>query len=279
MEAKATHWTEIWLQNISRVGWAGDMDYWNKRAEDYNDLIVTSRFNYGEEIVRILNREGVIGSKDTVLEIAGGVGAVTIPLARAAHRVITIEPAFNMIRRLEQNAEKAGLSNIDIKIGTQDYFEEEIPSKNADLVILCHAAGEFPDIERLFHFMDRVSRRHCCLADSLPHMNQDHQALFEKLGIAVNKFDHVTLLYNLLWETGACPDMVYFDFTMRRSIASAIQMLTHVAGKYREVIREDVARIEDHVTARASAGIYEAPGRMGVIWWKSEAWSWAECSG
>ncbi|NCC26132.1 MAG: class I SAM-dependent methyltransferase, partial [Deltaproteobacteria bacterium] len=64
-----------------------DVAYWNRRAEDYDDFITTSGFDYGRSMVDILGAEGVLSRESRVLEIASGVGAVTIPMAQAVKTV------------------------------------------------------------------------------------------------------------------------------------------------------------------------------------------------
>lgn len=61
----------------------------------------------------IVNRSGII-SKDIVLEIGAGLGALTIPLARRARKVLAVERDPHIIRILKTEILARRLSNIDI---------------------------------------------------------------------------------------------------------------------------------------------------------------------
>ena len=265
--ADLSQWAESWKDNMSTMSRVSNVGYWNNRAEDYDDFIKTSQFEYGLEIARILCREDVLRPGDTVLEIAGGVGAVTLPLASHASRITTLEPAIKMAGRLKKNATDHGISNIEVKICTQSDFDTEAQPKSVDLTVICHASWQFPNIEKLFRFMDRISRRYCCLCDTVPDILSPHQAMYEKLGIDTGAFDRVLCLYNLLCETGCCSSISFFHYRMRRSIASAMSMWTHLVGKYRETTKNDMELIRDHVSAHETDGIYEEPACMAVMWW------------
>jgi ubiquinone/menaquinone biosynthesis C-methylase UbiE len=265
--ADLSKWTKSWNDNMTTMSRVSDVGYWNKRAEDYDDFIKTSQFEYGREIARILYREDVLRPGATVLEIAGGVGAVTLPLASHASRITTLEPAKKMAGRLKKNAADQGISNIEVKICTLSGYDKGAQPKSVDLTVICHASWQFPNIEKLFQLMDRISRRSCCLCDTVPNILSSHQAMCEKLGIDTGAFDRALCLYNLLCETRRCPGISFFHYRMRRSTASAMSMWTHLVGKYRETTKNDVELIGDHVSAHEADGIYEEPACMAVMWW------------
>lgn len=63
---------------------------------------------------KIVSRAG-IGSEDTVLEIGAGLGALTLPAARRAGRVLAVETDSRLISSLSTEMSLAGMENVTVK--------------------------------------------------------------------------------------------------------------------------------------------------------------------
>ncbi len=244
-----------------------DTGYWNRRASDYNDFITTSRFDYGERMADILAREGVVTPQISVLEIASGVGAVTLPLARRVQDLTALEPAEAMAGLLGANIRSNGLGNVRIVVEDFASFAAAAGDKSFDLVFLCHAAWQFPDIARLVGEMSRLSRSCCCLADTMGAGDAEQRDMQNRLCIDAPTLDRSLYLYNVLHELGWPANMTSLRHVMRRSPGSARSMWSNLVSKYREVSLEDERIIGEHVEARCVDGIYESPGTMALMWW------------
>jgi len=101
-----------WAEKIREIRKVSSTDYWNNRAEDYNDFIKTSDFDYRRKIRELFETEGIIGMESEVLDIAAGPGSITIPFAEKVKLVTALEPAEEMCKNLIKNAEERKLSNI-----------------------------------------------------------------------------------------------------------------------------------------------------------------------
>ncbi len=260
-------WIKEWRENMSRMTEISSVDYWNGRADDYDDFICTSEFSYGYEIVNILEECGVIEQDLSVLEIASGVGAVTIPLARKSSKVIGVEPAQNMADRLEKNSRAVGIDNIELRIMTGQEYAESITSPDHNLSLLCHAAWQFPEITELTSMMESGSRRWCCICDTELDLNSENAALQKKLGVVSSSFDRVEGIFRGLEELGRKPSIKSFSYTMKRSVDSAYSMFTKVLSKQRTPTDQDIELINTHIKRHSIDGIYNEPGRMAVVWW------------
>ncbi len=246
-----------------------DTEYWNRRAEDYNDFITSSRFGYGKQMCEILVEEGLIDTNSSVLEIASGVGAVTLPLARLSKEVIAVEPAQSMADLLEANSDSTGIKNIKVEVTDFASFADQALDNSYDLVFLCHAAWQFPDIEELIKEMSRISRGFCCLADTMGMGDAENHQMQRKLGINAPKLDRSLYLYNILNELGRPADLSNVSYIMRRSTDSAKSMWTNLVSKYRTVSSDDRELIKQHVESKNNAGFYEVPAVMSLMWWRS----------
>ncbi|WP_269849353.1 hypothetical protein [Methanosarcina horonobensis] len=58
------------------------------------------------------------------------------------------------------------------------------------------------------------------------------------------------------------------DYTLTRSVASAVASVENLVWKYRPLDASDSAFIREYVQNRAVEGMYQVNGRMGVLWWK-----------
>ncbi|WP_421902147.1 class I SAM-dependent methyltransferase [Maridesulfovibrio sp.] len=266
---KTTSWKEIWSDQMEDMAARSDTGYWNRRAEDYNDFITSSRFGYGKKMCETLTEEGVIDTNSSVLEIASGVGAVTLPLARHSKEVIAVEPAQSMADLLEANSDSAGVKNIRIEVTDFASFAAQAQDNSYDLVFLCHAAWQFPDIEELINEMSRISRGFCCLADTMGMGDAENHQMQRKLGINAPELDRSLYLYNILNELGRPADLSNVSYIMRRSTDSARSMWTNLVSKYRTVSAEDSELIEQHVNTQSNSGFYEVPAVMSLMWWRA----------
>ncbi len=261
-------WIKAWRDNMGRMNEISSVDYWNGRADDYDDFICTSEFSYGYEIVKILEESGVIQPDSSVLEIASGVGAVTIPLARKSLKVIGVEPAQNMAERLEKNSRAAGIENIEMRIMTGQEYAEAVASPDHNLSLLCHAAWQFPEIAELTDMMESGSRQWCCICDTELDPNSENAALHKQLGVVSSSFDRVEGVFRGLEALGREPSKKSFGYTMKRSVESAYSMFTKVLSKQRTPTEQDLELINAHIERHSIDGIYNEPGRMSVVWWR-----------
>ncbi|MBI9110226.1 class I SAM-dependent methyltransferase [Maridesulfovibrio ferrireducens] len=263
-------WVKEWRENMSQMNEISSVDYWNGRADDYDDFICTSEFSYGYEIVKILEENEVVRPDLSVLEIASGVGAVTIPLARKALKVTGIEPAQEMAARLAKNSKAAGVDNIEVKLMTGQEYAEGVQSADHGLSLLCHASWQFPEIAEIASMMENGSSEWCCICDTALNRNSESAKLQKELGVVSSSFDRVEGLYNGLKVLDRKPEIKSFDYIMRRSVDSAYSMLTKVLTKQRVPTENDIKLINDHIERHSDEGVYNEPGKMSVIWWRKE---------
>lgn len=263
-------WQERWRDQMQDMARRSNTSYWNRRASDYNDFINTSGYDYGRQMAKALEAEGILNEYSSVLEIASGVGAVTLPLAAKAERIIALEPAQNMAELLSKNAQANNIENIQTIVQCFASFAARTTDNSFDLVFLCHAAWQFPDLPWLISQMSRLSSTHCCLADSMGSEHSEHRDMLRKLSLNTPDLDRTLYLYNVLFELGLPANISYIPHLMRRSVDSATSMWKNLVGKYRLLSGNDEEIIQDHVLSRTRNGIYESPGTMSLIWWRSK---------
>lgn len=261
-------WETAWAEGINEISRLSTTGYWNRRAEDYSDMVLASDCNHGRNILSLFEREGTLQKEWHVLDIASGPGAITVPFAERVCRVTAVEPAERMAAALMSYAQSRGLANIDVIPQTWQEVDTAAYEKNYDLVICCHALWQFPDILPQIRRMEAVSRGYCCLAHGFEAPSETRE-LSKILGIDEDNFDQFITILNLLNDTGVYPNVDVIDYTLTRSVASAVASVENLVEKHRPLDDSDSAFIREYLQNRAKKGVYQVSGRMGVLWWKA----------
>ncbi len=269
MGSSVIDWEKVWAEKAEETKRVTNVEYWNRRAEDYNDYIRTSNYEHGREIRRVFEREGILNQEFEVLDIAAGPGSVTIPFAEVVKRVISIEPSEEMRKRLADNAMEHGLNNVEILAKRWEDTDVRLYHKCFDIVICCHALWHFPNVMTQIIKMAEACRGYCCIGEGVGAWGSVY-GMYKKLGIDSHSFDYFIHLYNILYQNGIVTNVRIVDTVMRRSVESGIRMWELVLSKYRKPTEEDRKLIREHVMAHSRDGVYERRSKMGIIWWKVE---------
>lgn len=75
-----------------------------------------------------------VTKESTVLDIGAGMGRSSIPLARVAGRVVSVDSSFLRMKFLRKRAEKDGLKNIEVYVG--DLFKLPFPDESFDVIVM-----------------------------------------------------------------------------------------------------------------------------------------------
>jgi len=94
-----------------------------------------------ETATAIVRRAG-ISSEDTVLEIGAGLGALTLPLAKAGKRIYTVEKDTRLVKLLQTEISLNRVDNIDIITG--DILAVDIADRFNDIPGGIIVAGNLP---------------------------------------------------------------------------------------------------------------------------------------
>lgn len=103
------------------------------RLKDIDYVVVEGcKFYPSDQLSSVVRPEGEwfegVGGGDVVLDIGADIGAVTIPLAKKAKRVIAVEPLF--ADELKRNVDLNGLENVEVLelgVGPKDLAILEAP--------------------------------------------------------------------------------------------------------------------------------------------------------
>lgn len=141
---------------------------WNARARDDPFYFVDTRQRYREpdldrffaegerDLDYLFDRLGAaIGPSDTVLDLGCGVGRMTRPLARRAHRVVAIDVSDAMLERAREL--NPALHNVDWRRGDGSSLAG-VPDASVDACLSIVVFHHIPDPETTLHYVCEIGR-------------------------------------------------------------------------------------------------------------------------
>lgn len=107
---RSTNWSELWLDMLNKTDRieAFNVDYWDKKAADYNETILSMK----DFTVKQLNSMQ-LQPDFTVLDIGAGTGRLAIPIAKKVRQVTAVEPSGKMLEILRKTAKEEQVTNIE----------------------------------------------------------------------------------------------------------------------------------------------------------------------
>lgn len=209
-----------------------------------------------------------IDGHTTVLDIGAGSGRWTIPLARVAGNVTTIEPSTAMRDMLSENIEAARLNNIQI---IQAPWEESIVAPH-DIVVCAHAMYSNPDLSSFVSKQEKHAKRTCYLAMRLPPAD----GIIGELSLAIYGRSHdspnAIIAYNALYTLGIYVNVLvenevyrWVSKTYEYAFAKAKHHLRlETTDKYDKLIRDTLVR---RLIPSDDSLIWPDGMRSALLWW------------
>lgn len=180
----------------------------------------------------------LIRPEDTVIDVGGGAGRVSLPMALHCTEVINLDPSSGMRDQFDASAKEAGISNARCLDGE---WPAGAAGLSADVVMLANVTYFVRDIVPFVEALNAVARRLVIIAAwSVPPPNH-HASLFELLHGAPQALapTHRELL-PVLWDMGLLPDVRVLPDPFR-------------GGRMRPPTREDAVRFA--VESGAATGV------------------------
>lgn len=107
----------------------------------------------------------ITGLEDTWLDIGAGAGRYALPIARASHEVIAIDPSASMLAALRSGAAEAGIANVRSIQGRwppDDELRADLgPDPVADVTLIAHVGYDVEAIVPFVDAMESTARRRC----------------------------------------------------------------------------------------------------------------------
>lgn len=127
-------------------------DAWDAVADGFDRHTTPHTLGLGEEVVSRLG----LGPGMTVLDVAAGSGALSIPAARTGADVVAVDIAPTMVERLTDRARAEGLTGLEARVG--DGTALDLPDDSVDVTMSMNGISLFGDLTGGLREAMRVTR-------------------------------------------------------------------------------------------------------------------------
>jgi hypothetical protein len=146
----------------------------------------------------------LIDPADTLVDVGGGAGRVSLPLALRCQRVINVDPSPGMLREFAASAAEAGIANAEaVQAGWLDDH-----GVTGDTVLVCNVTYFVADIVPFVEKLVAAARRRVVISCwSVPPPDLDATLFEVALGEPRDLVPDYRLLLPVLWDLGILPDI------------------------------------------------------------------------
>ncbi|MGO9630626.1 MAG: class I SAM-dependent methyltransferase [Xanthobacteraceae bacterium] len=146
----------------------------------------------------------LIEPSDAIVDVGGGAGRMSLPLALRCSSVTNVDPSARMGAAFLANAKAAGISNVDLVQG--DWLAADTPQGTVALVN--HVMYLTRDIVPFIEKVEQAGSRRVILTVNAPPPPSWNRVLFQLVhGEAEEVVPGHAELMNVLWEMGRLPDL------------------------------------------------------------------------
>ena len=168
-----------------------------------------------------------IEREDVIVDVGGGAGRISLPLALRCREVVNVEPSAAMTAGFRANAAQAGITNSRVIAG--DWLAIDPPV--GTLALANHVAYLTRDIVPFIEKLERAGRRRILITVNSPPPPSWQRVLFE----LVHGEEEVVVpghaeLVNVLWELDILPDIRVLPLPSTTPITPAPTREAAIAG-------------------------------------------------
>ena len=158
-------------------GRTGDTeDYWSTRAAAMGAMM---RAEPGKIVPPLELLLPFIDADTTVLDVGAGWGRYAIPLARAARRVVAVEPSTALAAILHANMVAAGVGPERLTVVAAEWLDAAV--EPADVVLCANVLSPLADVAPFLAKLDRSTRRRCYVVLRATAMDTPLVGLWQEL--------------------------------------------------------------------------------------------------
>lgn len=260
MPGRDKDWNAEWTRLSARRGDDHDAAFWDRRAREYRGGDENSPYVTG-----FLAFMAALPG-ESVLDVACGSGALTLPLARAGHPVIALDFSAGMLEVLRRRVAEEGLQGVSTVQAAweDDWAAAGVPP--ADVVIASRAL-DVPDLRAALRKLEVFARRRVCV--TLPTGGLLYPSLLarEAVGRASERRGDRETAVGVLRQMGIEPEVRALEHTSASRYVSAEAALEAL----RRVIRPRDEREERGLERYVADHLVPAPGdATGADAWRLE---------
>jgi hypothetical protein len=175
---------------------------------------------------------------DVIIDVGGGAGRISLPLALRCREVINVEPSGAMGTGFTANATQAGSTNV--RVITGDWLTSVPPV--GPVALVNHVTYFTREIVPFIKQLEQVGRRRVLIAVNSPPPPSWNRVLYHLVHGEPEEVvpGHVELV-NVLWELGRLPDIRVLPLHTARPISPAPTREAAIAGEVARALADQWA--------------------------------------
>ncbi|MGI5939321.1 MAG: class I SAM-dependent methyltransferase [Thermoleophilia bacterium] len=279
MDFESIDWEAMWRQECARSPWKDGIsakERWDKRAAEFNKGVGLRNEqedpsgNKSDYISKMLERIR-IRPDWTVLDIGCGPGTLALSLAQRAKRVTGLDVSSEMLRLLRQNAQAAGLDNIEcMNAGWQDALSDG--RIEAHDVVVASRSLYGAEIRNALRAMDTIARHGVYVTlPVIPH-SFDYEA-YAAIGRLRGQHPPYIYVLNMLYQMGIKANLELLESEKMLTFASVEDAIEQMSWRTYPFSDEEHLKLREFlgdtfVTQTGPPFVQQSGSIWALIWWE-----------
>ncbi len=269
MRDTAIDWNDVWKKESAKSSVKKrDVTFWNEKARNFSKKPWES--NYSEDFLKIMEPRRCW----TVLDMACGTGALTIPLARYVRRITAVDFSPRMLEVLEEQCRVEGIENVRTINAS---WEDDWSSRGIDEhdVVIASRCLVVDDLRKAVMKLNGAARERVYISTIVGDGPHDRM-IYEAVGRRLTPGPDYICTYNLLHQLGIYANLFIIKDIRTESFRDndeALAYYEHFLGKLTKGEKEDLRKyLQRHLVPKNGRWVldYRSATRWAVMWWDKE---------
>jgi ubiquinone/menaquinone biosynthesis C-methylase UbiE len=263
----------MWNKALQDMPSKNDKKRWDKIASKFNEWMKTD--DYPQNFADKVHKE----PKYTVLDLGCGNGSITLKVAKEVEHVTAVDMSEEMLKLVEKNAEKEGISNISYVQSTVEDLEPERIGQH-DVVIASRSLGNIYNLKDELKKIDSIARKYVYMTIWGANGRRFERELCDTMGVEYHQHPDYIYVCNMLYQMGIYANVEMLDCQSRPVYSDLEDAMDRCKWKLgwnlKEIKSEDLEKLEKFLKESAvqkEDGTLDYPTNNPdwvMIWWKKE---------
>ena len=188
-------WNGMWNEALQKMPRENEKTRWDKIAVKFNEWMKTD--DYPQIFASKVHKE----PDYTVLDLGCGNGSITLEVAKHVEHVTAVDMSSEMLKLVEENARKKGISNIEyVQSSIEDIDPQEIGQY--DVVIASRSLGNIYNLQKELKKIDSIAKKYVYMTHWSATSKQSEKDLCNIIGAPHYPSPNYMHVCNMLYQMG-----------------------------------------------------------------------------
>lgn len=263
-------WLELWQNDRKQKSWnsKGAAD-WDKKAPSFAER------NRESPYVALFLARMVNCSDKTVLDIGCGPGTLSLPLAKMAQSVTSIDYSKKMLELLREQADRNSLANITTLHCSWEDDWHELGIEQHDICIASRSMN-VDDLPAAIDKLNSFSKKYVFITDRIAPSPFDPLA-FEAIDRPFRSGPDYIYTLNMLYSKNIHPFVEILELDKEVHFKNRDEALQSYQWMFKDLTSDEIPKLEKYIESiilreNSNELILERknPPKWAMIWWKKE---------